>query len=177
VGGRAELSRQQEEDEVRKAAAKRAVGEKREHLGPEPAADAGCSRIAVRLPDGRRLPPRRFRAGDTVASLYLHVDVALAELALAAGAPDPCAVWGSYDLHSSRPARALPKVPNRGPPGFLRFNILPSNLHATAPTTPASARAAAHLCHPPPPSPRHLRRQFGLSRPETPNWLLANSGK
>jgi hypothetical protein len=68
--------------------------------------------VAVRLPDGGRIPPRRFAGGDRVAALYTFVDVARADRALAAAAeaasePDLSTLWEGYDLATTMPARAL----------------------------------------------------------------------
>ena len=81
--------------------------------------------VLVRLPDGRRLPPRRFGLNNTISSLYLYADIARTELELAVedspllSSPAGLNVEGSqetgrfsfgFDLYSVRPRRLLNRV-------------------------------------------------------------------
>ena len=110
----AEARARAELENASRAEALAALARKRASLPPEPPAGAaGAVVVAVRFPDGGRLPPRRFASGDRVASLYAFVDVARADRALAAAAdaaaaePNLADLWGCYDLVTTMPARAL----------------------------------------------------------------------
>ena len=104
-----------------------AIGEAQERrrlLPQEPSPDSSHAmvNVVVRLPDGRRLPARRFAGTDTVASLYLYADIARIELECEVldevdadhGGQEPNMKMhvssGAFELYVARPARLLAEV-------------------------------------------------------------------
>jgi len=87
---------QQQKEEEAAAAMERMKHE----LPAEPPAGAGVSTVVVRLSDGSRLPPRRFKESDKVAHIYAHVAIAMREK----GIPDAA---GPFELVSNMPVRSF----------------------------------------------------------------------
>ena len=96
----------------RQAEAAAALEQRRRALPAEPPEGAASLvTVVVRLPDGSRVPPRRFAAADSIAHVYTFVDLALADR--------PGAL---PEVTSGRPAevRALVSAHAAAPPGPAR---------------------------------------------------------
>ena len=73
----AKAAAKEEEAAARRAAAE--LAKMKAELPAEPPAGAGVATVVVRLPDGQRLPPRRFNESDKVAQVYAYVTIAMKE--------------------------------------------------------------------------------------------------
>jgi hypothetical protein len=109
----------------------------RRRLPPEPCTESPETfvNVVIRLPDGRRLPPRRFELNNTVAAIYLYAEIATTELdhsipdgqesepygqhECGSKAPGRCesvrkeVPHFDFDLFTARPCRLLPRVCRR----------------------------------------------------------------
>jgi len=90
-----------EEDAARRAAAE--LEEMKCSLPAEPAAGAGVATVVVRLPDGCRLPPRRFNEADKVGHVYAYVAIAMKEKEKEGAQQHPA----NFDLVSNMPMRSF----------------------------------------------------------------------
>jgi len=92
---------------ARQAEAAAALEQRRRALPAEPPeGDASFVTVVVRLPDGSRVPPRRFAAADSIAHVYTFVELALADRpgALPEATPGrPAEVRALVSAHAAAP--------------------------------------------------------------------------